>query len=238
MKTPPHESPLHAAGLLQAERPALAYDHPALRPAGISKRVFAWMLSHSASPYERQVEPHKRRLLGGLAGSVVEIGPGAGANLRYYAADARLLGLEPNPHFHPYLRAEAERLGRQIEIRRGVAERLEVDDSSVDAVVSTLVLCSVEDLPGTLAEIRRVLKPGGRFAFIEHVAAPRGSNLRRWQERLTPYWQKLGDGCRLDRETWAAVERAGFADVKLEHFRPRIPVPLVAPHIAGFAVKN
>ena len=93
----------------------------------------------------------------------------------------------------------------------------------------------MEDLDGTLREIRRVLKPGGRFVFIEHVAAPEASWLRRVQRWLRGPWGVVADGCRPDRETEAAIRRAGFSRVEVERFRLR--AGLVAPHIAGVAVR-
>lgn len=181
------------------------------------------------------MERHKRELLGGLEGTVLELGPGTGANLAYYGSRVRLIGVEPNPHMHPYLRREAAQRGRPIEIRHGRAERLDLADASVDAVVATLVLCSVDDPEAALAEVRRVLKPGGRFVFLEHVAAPPGTWRRRLQRAVQPVWTFLGEGCRPDRETWLAIGRAGFREVTAEHFE--LPVPIVWPHIAGWALK-
>ena len=123
-----------------------------------------------------------------------------------------------------------------MELRTGSAERLDVEDATADAVVSTLVLCSVADLAAVLKEIRRVLKPGGRFVFIEHVAAPQGTWLRRAQRAFRPLSKTFADGCQPDRETWRAIEAAGFAQVDLEHFRA--PAPIISPHIAGVAVKE
>jgi ubiquinone/menaquinone biosynthesis C-methylase UbiE len=138
---------------------------------------------------------------------------------------------------HTYLRQEAERLGLNIEIHPTTAEHLEFADNSIDAVVSTLVLCSVEDLEGTLQEILRVLKPGGRFYFLEHVAAPQGTWLRRMQQWIRPVWKKLGDGCRPDRETWVALEQAGFEQVEYQRFQA--PVPAIVRHqIIGVAMKT
>jgi len=199
------------------------------------QRVFAWGLSKGADAHERLIAPRKRSLLQELQGTVLEIGPGTGANLGYYQPTVRLFGVEPNPHMHPYLWREAERVGRRMELRHGTAERLDVADDSVDAVVSTLVLCSVKDQEATLGEVLRVLKPGGRFVFVEHVAAPRGTWRRRVQRAVRPVWSLLGDGCQPDRETWRVIQLAGFAQVVCDHFRLRVPV--VWPHIAGWAVK-
>src|SRR5690606_22821288 len=132
------------------------------------------------------IAPYKRRLLAELHGDVLEIGPGSGPNFAYYAPDVRWVGVEPNPYMYPYLRASAVEQGRTIDLRTAYTEALAADDASMDAVVSTLVLCSVRDVRASLAEIRRVLRPGGRYVFIEHVAAPAGSGLRRWQNWLQP----------------------------------------------------
>lgn len=201
----------------------------------LRKRLFAWGLSQGGATHERLITDRKRGLLGPLTGTVLEIGPGTGANLQYYSAEARLIGVEPNPHMHPYLRREAEQRRREIEIRDGTAERLDLPDDAVDAVVCTLVLCSVRDQPAALAEVLRVLKPGGRFVFVELVAAPRGTWRRRVQRAIRPAWSLLGDGCRPDRETWRVIELAGFSEVVCDHFR--LPVPVVWPHVAGWAVK-
>jgi SAM-dependent methyltransferase len=216
---------------------AQAQYAPAPLRAGLYKRFFAWMMARGSTKYERQVAARKRALLSPLRGDIVEIGPGAGANLAHFPAGVRWIGYEPNPYMHAYLRQEAERCGMAVELRGDLAEQLDLPDASVDAVVSTLVLCSVEDLDATLRQVLRVLRPGGRFVFIEHVAAPRGTRLRRWQDRIAPLWRALGDGCCPNREIWAAIENAGFADVRIEHFHVAVPLPLEALHISGVATK-
>lgn len=198
--------------------------------------MMAFMLSRGSGRHERHVADRKRALLGDLHGTMLEIGPGTGVNLNYYPAGIRWIGIEPNPFMHPYLRKEADRLGLRVELRDGTAERLDFADGSLDAVVSTLVLCSVRDLAGTLGEIRRVLKPGGRFVFLEHVAAPAATWLRRVQRWVRPPWRALADGCCPDRETWLVLENAGFAQVNYERFR--VPIPIASPHIAGLAIKE
>lgn len=204
--------------------------------SGPYKRFFAWLLSRLQDHYGDEIEGHKRRLLTGVHGTVVEIGAGAGANLEIYPPEVDLLLVEPNAHMHPYLRRAAERAGVTFEVRGGTGERMDVADGIADFVVSTLVLCSVDDQATTLREVLRVLKPGGRFLFVEHVAAPRGTRLRRWQGRLRGVWRLVGDGCTLDRETRAAIEAAGFEDCAIEQFSVD-DVALVRPHIAGVACK-
>jgi ubiquinone/menaquinone biosynthesis C-methylase UbiE len=204
---------------------------------GWYKRLFAWLMAHGTAKYEAQMADQKQALFADLHGNVLEIGPGTGPNLSYYPSDIHWIGIEPNPFMHPYLRREAERLGLDIDLSRGTAERLDVEDNSIDAVVSTLVLCSVDSLAATLQEVLRVLKPGGRFFFLEHVAAPEGTGLRRVQHWVRPLWKTLADGCHPDRETWVALENAGFERVDYQHFRADVPA-IVSPQIIGVATKK
>ena len=200
------------------------------------KRLVPWMLARGNRPYERWIAGRKRGLFGALRGVVVEIGPGAGANLPYLSGDLHWIGVEPNPYARPYLERAAREAGVAYELREGDAERLPVDAASADAVIGTLVLCSVEDPAAALREIRRILKPGGRYVFIEHVAAPRGTWQRRLQRLVRTPWCIVADGCRPDRETLQAIRAAGFARVEAEEFLA--PAGLVAPHIAGIAVQE
>lgn len=199
------------------------------------KWVGAEVQAHSGSAYEKRVAERKRRLFADLDGAVLEIGPGAGPNLPYLPANVRYVGVEPNQYLHRYLIQEAQKYGIAADIRGGAAEALDVPDASVDVVIGTLVLCSVGDPARALAEVRRVLRPGGRYFFLEHVAAPRGTPLRRWQRIVQPVWTFFGGGCHPDRETYATIAGAGFAGVNIEHFR--LPLGLMAPHISGVAVK-
>lgn len=202
------------------------------------KRLQAALMARAAAYHSRLVEARKRALLAPLRGTVLEIGPGAGANLRYLDASVRWIGVEPNRYMHQYLRDEAARLGRagtHVDVRSGTAEALPSAGASVDAVLATLVLCTVHDVDASLREVLRVLRPGGCFVFVEHVAAPAGSGTRRLQRLVRPFWEIAADGCHPDRETWRAIERAGFSRVELEHFG--VPLPVVGPHVAGVAIK-
>jgi len=201
------------------------------------KRFFSWALANGNAEYEQAIAERKQALFSDLHGNVLEIGPGTGVNLPYYPAEIHWIGIEPNPFMDAYLQKAAQKQGLQIDLRRGTAEALPVKDNSMNVVVSTLVLCSVPNLNQTLQEILRVLKPGGRFLFIEHVAAPRGTLLRQVQQGVRPVWQVLGDGCHPDRETWLALEQVGFARVEYQHFSGPFPIPIVKPHIMGVAVK-
>jgi SAM-dependent methyltransferase len=202
---------------------------------GLGKRIHAWLLAHGTARYERMVAGRKQALLSDLRGTILEIGPGAGPNLKYYPKNCRWIGVEPNPFMHPYLRRAAEQARLAIDIRTLEAEQLPAEDGSVDAVVSTLVLCSVSDPAKVLQEIRRVLKPGGRLVFLEHVAAPQGTRLRKLQRAIRPLWTRLADGCHPDRETGPLIEHAGFKEVRYENLR--LPLGPVGTQIAGRAIR-
>ena len=120
-------------------------------------------MAHATGPYDRWMAERKRSLFGGLSGEVVEIGPGSGVNLAYLPREVRWIGVEPNPFFHPYLQKEADRLERPVQLKIGLAEDLGLKDGSVDAVIGTLVLCSVDRVEAVLEEVLRVLKPGRTF---------------------------------------------------------------------------
>jgi SAM-dependent methyltransferase len=211
----------------------LDYGFRPMRNVAWYKRAQAWALSRGNRRYEAMVAEEKRALLAPLAGTVLEIGPGGGNNLPFLRRGSRWIGVEPNPYFHERLRARGDRLGIDVDIQTATAEALPAADRSVDAVVASLVLCSVRDPEAVLREVRRVLRPGGRFVFIEHVAAPPGTALRFAQRAIRPIWRALGDGCCPDRDTGRLIEAAGFADVDVRRFK--LPVPIMGPHIAGIA---
>ncbi|BDG17332.1 class I SAM-dependent methyltransferase [Thermus brockianus] len=152
---------------------------------GLRARFFAALLPALSRGHVGLSEPWRKKLLGSLAGKVLEIGPGTGVNLAYLPDGVHWIGLEPNPYLHPHLKRALSLRGLSGEVLLGQAEAIPLPEESVEAVVATLVLCSVADPRATLAEILRVLKPGGRLVFLEHVAAPPGSSLRRFQDLLS-----------------------------------------------------
>ncbi|MFE0188398.1 class I SAM-dependent methyltransferase [Streptomyces sp. NPDC059008] len=205
-----------------------AVSHPLF--ARVYPKINAYMEAHGS------IE-HRRELLAGVRGRVVEIGAGTGANFRHYPTEVdQVIGVEPEPR----LRARAERAAADaavtVEVRPGRAERLPVADGSVDAVVVSLVLCTIEDVPGALAEAARVLRPTGELRFYEHVRSPKPSAFR-WQRLLNPLWRRLGGGCNLTRDTERAIREAGFTVEKVRHFEflPEGRPHPASPSIIGVA---
>jgi ubiquinone/menaquinone biosynthesis C-methylase UbiE len=213
----------------------------------LQKRLFAWGMSRANFadirtvkitdfPEYSNLEELKQALLANLSGKVLEIGPGAGANFAYYPPTIDWIGIEPNPFMHSYLQQEAQHQGlNSIKLYQGTAEKLPVEDKSIDTVVSTYVLCSVVNLEDSLQEIQRVLKPGGQFIFLEHVAAECGSWTRKIQNGIEPVWKTLFDNCHPNRETGKALETVGFTEVIYRKFQ--LSFPIISPHIAGVAKK-
>lgn len=206
---------------------------------GLRKRVFAKLYNKAMAKYEPYIADRKQVLFANLPDRVVEIGPGTGANLAYLPSGCRFIGIEPNPFMHDLLKQRGSELGVDMEFRLAKAEKLEFDDDSIEAVIGTLVLCSVAEPAQLLAEIRRILKPGGKFFFIEHVAAPEKSWLRFLQRVLRPIWKFVGDGCHPDRDTAQTIEAAGFTSLEIEEFTvPWGVLPrFVSPQISGVATR-
>lgn len=199
------------------------------------KRFFAYSLALGDTAQHRLYNERKQQLFAGLDGTIVEIGPGTGINLPYLPRDIRWVGLEPNPYLHDYIQEQAAAHQIETDVRAAYVEDADLPDDCADVVISTLVLCSVEHPDAALAAIRRLLKPGGEFLFIEHVAAPDSSWLHTAQRLIKPCWRAAGDGCRPDRNTGRAIERAGFERVTIDRFRTGLPV--ISPHIIGRAVE-
>jgi ubiquinone/menaquinone biosynthesis C-methylase UbiE len=204
----------------------------------MSHPVFARLYARVRPKLDEQgVAEHRRRLLSELAGRVLEVGAGDGGNFAHYPPEVTdVVAVEPER----YLRAKAERYATtapvRVQVVSGTADRLPLDDSSVDAVVASLVLCSVPDQATALAEAFRVLRPGGELRFYEHVAASPG-RMNGVQKLLdATIYPPLTGGCHLHRDTAAAITAAGFTITTLDRFNfpPTGPNP-AAPHILGRA---
>jgi ubiquinone/menaquinone biosynthesis C-methylase UbiE len=199
-------------------------------------RVFARVYDRCMAATEAAgLAARRDELLAHATGTVLEIGAGTGANLSRYPDGVREIVLvEPEAPMVARLQA---RLGEEPRARivSSPAEAIPLPDASFDVAVSTLVLCTVEDQAAALSELRRLLRPGGRLLFIEHVRAE-DPRLARWQDRLTPLWSRLAHGCRPNRDTLPAIAGAGFAIESVEMGRVPEAPPFVRPMISGIAV--
>jgi ubiquinone/menaquinone biosynthesis C-methylase UbiE len=207
-------------------------------PAPVRHPVFARCYARVGHLMDAEIGDHRRRLLAGLAGRVLEVGAGNGLNFPHYPATvSEVLAIEPEP----YLRRLAEAAARQapvpIRVVAGTAEALPAPDGAVDVVVASLVLCSVTDPDQALAETRRVLRPGGSLRFYEHVRAEE-PRLARWQDRLERPWGWLVGGCHPNRDTVAAIAAAGLRLVQLDRFDLKAMPPLARPHVLGVAERG
>jgi ubiquinone/menaquinone biosynthesis C-methylase UbiE len=176
----------------------------------------------------------RQNLLADAAGRVLEIGAGTGANLPLYARSIdSLVVTEPEPPMLRRLQRAAREHAPLAQVLRAPAEDLPFEDGSFDTVVSTLVLCGVDDQPRALRELRRVLRPGGRLVFIEHVRSDE-PRLARLQDRLN-WLNRLVVCCECNRPTLATIEASGFEISELERTALKKAPPFVRPLIAGTA---
>jgi ubiquinone/menaquinone biosynthesis C-methylase UbiE len=179
----------------------------------------------------------RRELLAAAQGRVLELGAGTGANLDLYPDSVEeVVALEPDPHMVKRLRDTVAESSHSASVSEAPAERLPFEDSSFDTAVSTLVFCTVPDPAAALKEVARVLKPGGRLLFIEHVRAE-DPGLARWQDRLEKPWRFVGDGCHCNRDTLATIAASPLRLDDVERGElPKAP-PIVKPLVRGSAVR-
>lgn len=197
--------------------------------------VFARFYARVGHLMDAEIIQHRRRLLAGLAGRVIEVGAGTGLNFPHYPATVtEVLAVEPEPYLRRVALTAARRAPAPIRVVAGTAEALPAEDTAFDTAVASLVLCTVSDLDRALAEIRRVLRPGGRLRFFEHVRAD-APRLARWQDRLQRPWGWLAGGCHPNRDTVAAITAAGLDVVELDRFDLQAMPPPARPHVLGVA---
>lgn len=210
------------------------------RPPEVHHPLFARVYERLSRSAEKHGEgDHRRELLSDLSGDVLEVGAGNGLNFRHYPPTvAKIVAIEPEPR----LRAAAERAAQTasvpVEVVDSVAERIPAGDARFDAAVISLVLCSIRDPAAALAEVRRVLKPGGELRFYEHVRAD-SPGLARIQRLLdATIWPRLAGGCHAGRDSAGAIADAGFRIESCRRFLfPACSLVPLAPHILGTARK-
>jgi ubiquinone/menaquinone biosynthesis C-methylase UbiE len=174
----------------------------------------------------RELDPYRRRVVSQAQGRVLEIGVGSGLNLPLYGpAVDEILGLDPVPRLIDMALRAANLSKIPRTLMTGSAQAIPIDAGSIDTLVTTWTLCSIPDAAAALQEMRRVLKSNGRFVFVEHGTAPE-ANVRKWQNRLTPVWKRIGGGCHLNRPIRALIEEAGFRIIRLDTGYARGPKPL------------
>lgn len=198
--------------------------------------LFAKVYDRISEPMERRgLTKWRQQLLGDLSGSVLEVGAGTGRNLEFYPAAVTSLTLtEPSAPMLAKLRDHAADVRPDADVLAAPAEDLPFDAASFDAVVATLVLCSVDDLPAAVRELRRVVRPVGRLIVVEHVAATDGPSLP--QRVLEPAQKVFGRNCHLTRDVRSALEAGGFDTGQVVDAKIPGGHPALFPGIRGIAV--
>lgn len=196
---------------------------------------FAAMYDHIMARTEKDgLRARRKVLLASASGDVVEIGGGTGANLSFYNGVRSLTLTEPEKPMIRRLERHVQEHALTAKVLRAPAEDLPFEDASFDTAVSTLVLCTVDDQPRALRELRRILRPGGRLLFIEHVRSDQ-PKLARWQDRMLPINRRMGHGCHCNRPTLDTIRKAGFEVSQLEHDTLKHAPPYIRPLIVGVA---
>jgi SAM-dependent methyltransferase len=205
--------------------------------AAVRHPVFARVYQRLSGLMEREAGEHRDELLAGLSGRVVEIGAGNGMNFRHYPSSVdEVVAMEPEPYLRE--RAEAAAAGAPVQVSVGdaAAYPLPLEPASVDAAVACLVLCTIPDQARALAELRRVLRPGGELRFMEHVRSERPRKAR-LQDRLdsSGIWPRVAGGCHCARDTVATIESAGFSVERVRSFDLGPAWVHTNPHVLGVA---
>jgi len=187
----------------------------------------------TARAEEKWGRPLRTLMFGELTGDILEVGAGSGANLPYFTEADSLVAVEPAGEMRVKLTRKAEEVPLDVKVVDARAERLPLPDDAFDTVVCTLVLCTVVDLPAALDEIRRVLRPGGRLVFFEHVRSPGAVGLL--QDVLAPLWRRIAGGCNANRRLLPALRDAGYRVRVHEVVRPWPRYPTNTPYLRGTA---
>src|SRR5512133_3563221 len=188
----------------------------------LRKRLFARMLLKSDERNHLTYGKFKKDLFQNIHGLVVEIGPGSGVNFDYLPAGTDWIGIEPNELLHPGLMAKAAQREIRARLILSASEHIPLEDNCADIVICTFVLCSVKIPSKVIAEMKRVLKPGGKLILIEHVASETSKGLYFVQNLFNPLTLLLADGCNSNRKTLSLIERAGFSRLDINHYTIKV----------------
>ncbi len=199
--------------------------------------INSWMFKVLSGYMNYLFGKSKRKLFKNHPEVVVEIGSGAGANMRYLKKGTKLIAIEPNIHMHKNLLKSAKKYGISLELRTVIGEEIDLPDNSCNFVICTLVLCTVKHPAACLEQIKRILKPSGVFVFIEHVKAKEKSLLSFTQKLLHKPWYWFFEGCNTNRDTQTLLEEAGFSSLSLEAYNLYSPFVPITPQIKGMAIK-
>jgi ubiquinone/menaquinone biosynthesis C-methylase UbiE len=175
----------------------------------------------------KNVREQREKVVPRAAGTVLEIGIGSGLNMAHYdkAKVTKIIGLDPSLQMQAKAKKRIADAGLEVELIGLSAEKIPLEDESVDTVLVTYTLCTIPEPVSALREMNRVLKPDGKLVFSEHGRAP-DENVRRWQDRLTPYWKKLSGGCHLNRDILNLLSDGGFSSDDLQSMYLEGPRPM------------
>jgi ubiquinone/menaquinone biosynthesis C-methylase UbiE len=191
----------------------------------------------AAKEQEKGQAEHRAELVAGLNGRVIEVGAGHGLNFSHYPSTvSEVLAVEPEDYLRQRAAEAAAKAEVKITVVDGLADALPAEDASFDAGVASLVLCSIGNPGAALAELYRVIRPGGELRFYEHVISEK-PGFARFQRAVTPVWKHLAGGCHADRDTKASIKKAGFEieQVRSFPFRASVLVLPATPHVLGVA---
>lgn len=232
-----------AAAISEKVRSAVISSNTYKKAFAVHMNLFSRIHNKAVRKRKEAMFALMKQSLNDVQGDILEIGAGTGANFEFLPEGSSVIALEPNPHMEAYLVENAEKFPH-VHLKKivpGFAENMEgIADDSVAAVVCTLTLCSVHDMEAALTEIKRVLKPGGYFYFLEHVADEPDTWRNSLQRTFDNQWKYLSDGCSCSRETWTYINNAGFTRVWYEKFsleQLMVIAYLMRPHLAGYAIK-
>lgn len=212
-------------------------EHSDFETNSIRGPINSWLFKTIDNYMNYLFKNSKKELFKNHPNTVVEIGSGTGANMRYLRKGTKLIAIEPNIHMHANLKKNANKHGVNLEIRTLSGESIDLPDNSCDFVISTLVLCTVVDPNQCVKQIKRILKPSGMFVFIEHVKAKENSILRFVQKLTHKPWYWFFEGCNTNRDTKLLLEASGFNTLEIERYNLYSPFIPIAPQIRGKAIK-